>query len=164
MGVLDKLYSLQVQVNDIIDDLEDKEAVKVLEPVETIEVPDPNGARKMLLGMLGSGRKGEKVPTGEMFKYRFDDGPLGPMTFLAYPRGLAFDWDVIARGCLDVTGQLYAPYNYPSGKPAWNAEHLEANMPPDDVVEQRFKDYKGYLRAPVESWPEKWQNMWKKYH
>ena len=27
-----------------------------------------------------------------------------------------------------------------------------------------FKDYKGGLRAPVDSWPEKWQTMWKKYH
>lgn len=154
-----QILALQMQISDLLDKLDDEEnASPNLTPAETIEVPDPHGQRKMMYGWLG-------IPGGgKLYKYRFEDGPLGPMTFQSYPRGMAKDWDIIARGCKDASGELYAPYNYPSYKPCWNWLDIEANRPADDVIEQRYKDYKGGLRAPVTTWPEKYQVMWKKYH
>lgn len=163
--VRQQILALQAQIDALMDQLDDEENVSAnLTPAETIEVPDPNGVRHMMFGWLGLGDGDRTTKDGQLFKYRFDDGPLGPLTFQAYSRGRAKDWDAIARGCLDVTGELYAVYNYPSYKPAWNWLDLEPNRPADDVVEQRYKDYKGGLRASVDTWPSKYRAIWKKYH
>lgn len=164
MDIKGTLYSLQAQINDLIDAIEGDEPVELYTPVKKEEVPDPNGQRRFILAWAGAKDPGKKIYT-----YFFDTGPFGSpdklFEFRQYPRGLAYDWDIIARGCKDASGLLYRGYNIPGeGKPCWNWKDIEANMPPDDVVEQRYKEYKGGLRQPVETWPEKYQTMWKKYH
>jgi hypothetical protein len=163
VDIRQQILALQMQISELIDQLDEEEnASPNLTPAETIEVPDPHGARHILWGWMGLGDGDSNTREGRLFKYRFDDGPLGPLIYQSYPRGLAKDWDVIARGCKDATGELYAPYNFPSYKPAWNILDIEGNRPADDVIEQRYRDYKGGLRSKVESWPEKNQALWKK--
>jgi len=160
-----QILALQMQISNLLDKLDDMEnASPNLTPAETIEVPDPGGQRHMMFGWLGIDTDNDpSTPNGVLFKYRFDDGPLGPLTFQMKPRStMSKDWYVIARGCKDATGELYGPYNYPSYKPAWNWLDFEPNIPSDDVVEQRFRDYKGGLREPVSTWPEKYQALWKR--
>lgn len=161
-----QLLALQAQLNALMDQLDDEENESPnLTPAETIEVPDPHGQRHMMFGWLGLGDGDPTTKDGKLFKYRFDDGPLGPLTFQAYPRSpYTKDYDAIARGLLDCSGELYAPYNYPSYKPAWNILDLEPNIPDDDIVEARYRDYPGSLREPVSTWPEKYRKLWEKHH
>jgi hypothetical protein len=124
-------------------------------PIKSEPAPDPDGQLDFFLRWAGVSK--EKREARQI--HTFADGTR----FLAYPLGMAKDWDVVRRGQKDATGELNRKYNFPSGKPAWNALDWDRHAS-EEVKMQRIRDYQGGLRQPLNTWPEAYRKVYEETH